>query len=124
ILFAYTTLFRSGEKVVQEILQYPGGNVVVLAGESGFYGVDAGLGTRTLEGTGWAVGVLLRPAAAGLLLRADPRASAAAAGGEAGAELRTGHVELGGDFAAACTAVRALMPGDPQAAGKVVVDWV
>src|SRR5699024_12098505 len=82
----------SGEKVVQEILQYPGGNVVVLAGESGFYGVDAGLGTRTLEGTGWAVGVLLRPAAAGLLLRADPRASAAAAGGEAGAELRTGHV--------------------------------
>src|SRR5690625_6783691 len=38
-----------GQEVVQEILQYPGGNVVVLAGESGFYGVDAGLGTRALE---------------------------------------------------------------------------
>lgn len=113
-----------GQEVVQEILQYPGGNVVVLAGESGFYGVDAGLGTRALEGAGWAVGVLLRPAAAGLLLRADPRVSAARAGADVVAALRTAHVELGGDFATASSAVRALMPDDPQAAGKVLEDWV
>src|SRR5690625_2253245 len=41
-----------GERVVQELLQYPGGNVVVMADEAGFYGVDTGLGTRALEGTG------------------------------------------------------------------------
>src|SRR5699024_10436652 len=115
-----------GEQVVQEVLQYPGGNVVVMAGEAGFYGVDAGLGTRTLAGTGWAVGVLLRPAAAGLLLGVDPQdaAGSGATRWDGAAAIRTSHTELGGDFTAACAAVRALMPDDPQAAGRALVDWV
>lgn len=115
-----------GERVVQELLQYPGGNVVVMADEAGFYGVDAGLGTRTLEGTGWAVGAMLRPAAAGLLLRDQPvdAVRAGPARVDVGTAIRAERSELGADFADACTRVRGLMPDEPEHAGRALTDWV
>src|SRR5699024_11784378 len=115
---------RPGEEVVQEHLQYPGGNVVVMADEAGFYGVDAGLGTRALTGTGWGVGVMLRPAAAGLLLRHQP-ADAARVGDarlDVGTAIRAERTELGADFTAACARVRALTPAQPEEAGRVLTD--
>jgi len=115
-----------GERVVQELLQYPGGNVVVMADEAGFYGVDTGLGTRALEGTGWGVGVMLRPAAAALLLRHQP-ADAARVGAarlDVGTAIRAERTELGADFTAACARVRELMPVEPEAAGRLLTDWV
>ena len=115
-----------GEQVVQETLQYPGGNVVVMADEAGFYGVDAGLGTRALTGSGWGVGVLLRPAAAALLLRST-QAGTGRDGIEPpdGGELtRADRADLGQGFAACCIRVRALMPAEPEAAGRVLTDWV
>jgi len=117
---------RPGEEVVQELLQYPGGNVVVMADEAGFYGVDAGLGTRALTGTGWGVGVMLRPAAAGLLLRHRPvdAVRVGAAQLDVGTAIRAERTELGADFTAACARVRALMPAHPEAAGRVLTDWV
>lgn len=115
-----------GEHLVQEMLQYPGGNVVVMADEAGFYGVDAGLGTRTLEGTGWGVGVLLRPAAAALLLGGEPAGAVrpGPARMDVGTAIRTERTDLGEDFAAVCTQVRALMPADPRAAGRSLTNWV
>lgn len=115
-----------GERIVQELLQYPGGNVVVMAEEAGFYGVDAGLGTRVLDGTGWGVGAMLRPAAAGLLLRDQPADSArvGAARLDVGTAIRAECTELGTDFAAACAQVRSLMPAEPEAAGRALTDWV
>ncbi len=105
-----------GERVRQEILQYPGGNVAVLADEAAFYGVDAGLGTRELTGTGWAVGVLLRPAAAFLMLRRPLNEIADAT-----------ITDLPGEFATLCARVRAHMsrptPEETSAARHLQV-WV
>ena len=115
-----------GEQVVQEMLQYPGGNVVVMADEAGFYGVDAGLGTRTLTGTGWAVGVLLRPAAAGLLLCGQPAGAVrpGVARMDVGSVISAERTDLGPDFAEVCVRVRALMPAEPEHAGRVLTEWV
>ena len=115
-----------GEQVVQETLQYPGGNVVVMADEAGFYGVDAGLGTRTLAGTGWGVGVLLRPAAAVLLLAGEPAGAVRPGPGrmDVGPAIRAERTDLGEDFATVCAQIRELMPTDPQAAGRALTDWV
>lgn len=52
---------------VQQVLQYPVCLVVVADSYARFYGVAPGLSTTTLTGRGWAVGVLLQPAAGALL---------------------------------------------------------
>ncbi len=56
--------------LVQRVLSYPAVNVVTEAGpqvdgphHTGLYGPTPKVGTRTLLGVGWAVGVLCRPAA-------------------------------------------------------------
>lgn len=56
--------------LVQRVLNYPAVNVVTEAGpqvdgphHTGLYGPTPRVSTRTLRGTGWAVGVLFRPAA-------------------------------------------------------------
>lgn len=113
-----------GEQLVQEMLQYPGGNVVVMADEAGFYGVEAGLGSRTLTGTGWGVGVLLRPAAAGLLLRDEPAGTTQPAAADVRTAIGADRTDLGAGFAALCARVRALMPADPEVAGRALTDWV
>jgi AraC-like DNA-binding protein len=52
-----------GEEARQQVLQYPVCLVVVAPDYARFYGVVPGLSTTTLSGDGWAVGVMLTPAA-------------------------------------------------------------
>ncbi|MGN0064657.1 MAG: helix-turn-helix domain-containing protein [Nocardioides sp.] len=52
----------------QSTLQHPVCLLVVSTTYARFYGVVRGLSTVTLEGTGWAVGVMFTPAAGALLL--------------------------------------------------------
>ena len=58
-----------GEEAVQRVLQYPVCLLVVTPEYSRFYGVVPGLSTTRLSGDGWAVGVMLAPAAGHLLTR-------------------------------------------------------
>jgi AraC-like DNA-binding protein len=60
---------RPGEQAVQRVLQYPVCLVVITPEYARFYGVVPGLSTTRLSGDGWAVGVMLRPAAGYLLAR-------------------------------------------------------
>ena len=57
----------AGEESVQRVLQYPVCLVVVTPHDARFSGVASGLATTTLRGTGWAVGLMLQPAAGALL---------------------------------------------------------
>lgn len=56
-----------GAESTQQVLQYPVCLVVVTPDYARFYGVASGLSSTTLTGTGWAVGLLLQPAAGALL---------------------------------------------------------
>ncbi len=56
-----------GRDAPQRVLQYPVSLVVVAGDYARFYGVDSGLSTTTLTGTGWAVGVMCAPAAGALI---------------------------------------------------------
>jgi AraC-like DNA-binding protein len=60
-----------GEVTVQRVLQYPVCLIVVAADYATFVGPTSGLSTRELTGSGWAVGVMLQPAA-GLLVAGRP----------------------------------------------------
>lgn len=57
-----------GQEAEQQVLQHPACLLVVADSYARLYGVTPGLSTTTLRGTGWAVGVMLRPAAGALLL--------------------------------------------------------
>ena len=59
----------AGQESVQRVLQYPVCLIVVTADYARFYGVVPGLSTTRLSGEGWAVGVMLAPAAGHLLTR-------------------------------------------------------
>lgn len=52
-----------GEPSVQRLLTYPAANLVVEGGAAVLSGPTTRTGERVLEGRGWAVGALLRPAA-------------------------------------------------------------
>lgn len=52
-----------GREAPQKVLQYPVCLIVVSAQYARFYGVVSGLSTTTLTGDGWAVGLMLAPAA-------------------------------------------------------------
>ncbi|MBE3001496.1 AraC family transcriptional regulator [Nocardiopsis sp. HNM0947] len=56
----------------QRVLTYPAFNAVIMPGEAGLYGPDRRVSVRTLAGTSWAVGILLRPAAAPFLTDTPP----------------------------------------------------
>lgn len=58
-----------GESTVQRVLQYPVGQVVVSDQYARLVGPARGLGRQELTGRGWAVGAMLQPATAALLLR-------------------------------------------------------
>ena len=60
---------RPGEQAVQRVLQHPVCLLVVTPEYARFYGVVPGLSTTRLTGDGWAVGVMLTPAAGFLLAR-------------------------------------------------------
>jgi AraC-like DNA-binding protein len=58
----------AGEVTRQRVLAYPTFNLVVMDGGAALFGPDAKLQVRSLSGTGWALGLLLRPAAGRLFL--------------------------------------------------------
>ncbi|MGY1731069.1 helix-turn-helix domain-containing protein [Geodermatophilus sp. SYSU D01045] len=95
-----------GDEAVQRVLQYPVCLVVVAPDYARFYGVVSGLSTTTLTGDGWAVGVMLTPAAGALV-----------AGGPVAAytdrHVDVGEV-LGADGARLAARVRAAMAADPH----------
>lgn len=53
-----------GRSVRQDVLEYPTANLVVEPDGAALFRAHRGLSTRTLEGSGWAFGVLLRPGVA------------------------------------------------------------
>ncbi|MGD9531505.1 helix-turn-helix domain-containing protein [Pseudonocardia sp.] len=57
-----------GTRSVQRVLQYPVCLIVVADTYARLIGVDTGLSTKELTGSGWAVGTMLQPAAGSLLL--------------------------------------------------------
>jgi len=57
----------AGSTSPQGVLQYPCCQLVVTPTYARLYGVASGLSRQVLEGRGWAVGVMLRPAAGWLL---------------------------------------------------------
>ncbi|MEP7765561.1 helix-turn-helix domain-containing protein [Sanguibacter sp. 25GB23B1] len=59
-----------GSEAPQKVLQYPVCLMVVTPEYARFYGVVSGLSTTTLTGEGWAVGLMLAPAAGYLVARA------------------------------------------------------
>ncbi|MBD7920148.1 helix-turn-helix transcriptional regulator [Cellulomonas sp. Sa3CUA2] len=61
----------AGAESHQQVLQYPVCLMVVAPHDARFSGVVPGLATTTLSGSGWAVGLMLQPAA-GALLTGDP----------------------------------------------------
>jgi AraC-like DNA-binding protein len=58
----------AGTSTVQRVLQYPVCLFVVSPEYSIMVGVDTGLGRQELAGEGWALGVMLQPAAGSILL--------------------------------------------------------
>ncbi|MGO4600661.1 helix-turn-helix domain-containing protein [Terrabacter sp. 2YAF2] len=62
-----------GRDSVQRVLQYPVCLVVLSDSYARFYGVVSGLSRTMLTGRGWAVGLMLQPAAGHLLTRAPVR---------------------------------------------------
>lgn len=98
-----------GQESRQEILAYPVSNLVVEASGATLWGATTRVSARVLRGSGWAVGVVLRPAATAALT-AEP------------VRLVDAHVELGEPGLAA--AVAALMPRDVDAAVAVVGEWL
>ncbi|GAA2481982.1 helix-turn-helix domain-containing protein [Terrabacter carboxydivorans] len=63
-----------GRDSVQRVLQYPVCLIVVSDSYARFYGVVSGLSHTQLTGRGWAVGVMLQPAAGHLVTREPVRA--------------------------------------------------
>lgn len=95
----------AGREAPQRVLQYPVCLVVVSNTYARLYGVTPGLGGTTLVGRGWAVGVMLQPAAGALLTDGRPVS-----------ELNDRHVPLqcvGGFDDGLVEAVRAVMAAGP-----------
>jgi AraC-like DNA-binding protein len=61
-----------GEVTHQRVLSYPAFNLVIMDRAAALYGPDPKLQVRSLSGSGWALGLLLRPAAGRLLARVPP----------------------------------------------------
>ena len=57
----------AGQRDLQEVLPFPACNLVVEPDGMALHGPTTSISYRELEGRGWAVGALLRPAAAGAL---------------------------------------------------------
>lgn len=95
-----------GQEAVQRVLQHPVSLLVVTDGYARLYGVVTGLSTTTLAGDGWAVGVMLTPAAGALVAGVDM------------STLTDRHVDIGevlGDAGRELTRrVRAAMAADPR----------
>jgi AraC-like DNA-binding protein len=63
----------AGQVSPQRVLTYPAFNLVVMGKSAALYGPNPKVEVRRLSGQGWALGILLRPAAGPLLASAEPR---------------------------------------------------
>jgi AraC-like DNA-binding protein len=96
------------EEAPQRVLQYPVCLLVITGGYARFYGVVSGLSTTRLTGDGWAVGVMLAPAAGALIARRS-----VAAYTDTFVDLAE---VLGGDGSRLVQRVREAMAPDPRSA--------
>ncbi|GAA1364073.1 AraC family transcriptional regulator [Brevibacterium luteolum] len=115
-----------GQSVTQQVIEFPGGNLVVEPHETRFHPPAPAMSKKDLTGAGWAVGLLLQPACGALL-----RSTAAWA---EGADL-DGHVphpraELSGraELQAVSRRIRAQMAATAddhtaEAAACLLLDW-
>ncbi len=94
----------AGAQAPQRVLQFPVCLVVVADSYARFYGVVSGLSTTTLTGRGWAVGLMLQPAAGTLVTGGSVR------------DYTDRHVPLEelASFAGLADAVRPQMRNDPS----------
>jgi len=100
----------AGQEAPQQVLRYPVCLLVVAHDYARFYGVERGLSTTVLTGDGWAVGVMLTPAAGALLTEGSLSAFT---------DRTVDLTELLGDAGARLVArVRAAMRTDPAAPGS------
>lgn len=96
-----------GKEAPQRVLQYPVCLIVIALDYARFYGVVPGLSETTLRGRGWAVGLMLQPAAGWLITRRSV------------SELRGTYVDLAevpGFGIRLTDAVRTAMASDPTSA--------
>ncbi len=98
-----------GERSVQQIIGYPAANLVVEPTGVTLWGATTRASERILEGRGWAVGAVLRPAALAALSR-EP------------AMLVDSSTTL--DALSLAREVTALMPGGAAAACALVAEWL
>ena len=111
-----------GELAPQRVLQYPVCLVVISDSYARFYGVVSGLSQTVLSGRGWAVGLMLQPAAGHLLTGAPVRRMT-----DRFVDLATLDPRHSLDGEALTTVVRELMTPDPtsevaQARARVAVE--
>ncbi len=59
-----------GQPLTQQVIEFPGGNLVVEPYETRFHPPEPAMSRRELTGDGWAVGLLLQPACGAALRRA------------------------------------------------------
>jgi AraC-like DNA-binding protein len=97
-----------GEVAPQRVLQYPVCLIVVSESYARFYGVVSGLSQTALSGRGWAVGLMLQPAAGHLVTRAPVRRMT-----DRFVDLSTLHPRAPVDGAALTSVVREVMTPDP-----------
>lgn len=79
----------AGQHRDQRVLTYPACNAVIMPGDASLHGPEARVQVRRLVGRSWAVGVLLRPAAAPLLTTTPSKQLVATAVRLAGAPITT-----------------------------------
>ncbi|SFR71905.1 transcriptional regulator, AraC family [Agromyces sp. CF514] len=106
-----------GVVIEQGILEYPSANLVVEPRTAALYGPERGRGVQRLEGAGWAVGALLQPGVAHLLM---PRPMHALVGSSVPVEQLRVHDpdRLGAPVRAAAEA------GDDAAAAAAFEAWL
>jgi AraC-like DNA-binding protein len=97
-----------GEIAPQRVLQYPVCLIVISDTYTRFYGVVSGLSQTVLAGRGWAVGLMLQPAAGHLLTHAPVRRMT-----DRFVDLTTLDPRASIDGAALTAVVRELMSPDP-----------
>ncbi len=96
-----------GQSLTQQVIEFPGGNLVVEPQEARFHPPAPTMWTRKLTGAGWAVGLLLQPAC-GTVLR--------------------GTAAVAGDLPAVSHEIRAQMTATAddataEAAARLLLDW-
>lgn len=105
-----------GHELRPQVLEYPTANLVIEPGSALLHRANRGASGRTLRGTGWAVGMLLRPGVArgwtGASLRTLPAA------------VPAGELVVGGLDALLPVVRDAMMNGEDAAAVGAVESWL